>query len=358
MKEKLVERVRMAVSNSVSALDTPEKPPAAAAVRPATAESATGAGVPVPNNPLLTDEMAASFRQHREAAAREVAAYAPPAAASPQPSPSEAKQADMSPVSNADAKSVQSLHSRTKATALTGFGASASVLGSGLTRYGTKIKQPKQVAETKSQLGDPSLQTNVSILRSDVESLDLLNLRITKPSHHIYMTEWPEDSAAAAAATAQAEEGSDSEDEADPSDADGGGDDDVDGDGEDQRDYMEVDAGFPELQTSLEAVEEGADEESSPLPAEVLYHEVKTRPDDRFGRAMAPVGGTGYDARTVRRALATEAGTTDNLPPSRGGGVGGEEEAPLRRGHSAPSMSSAGSPLRLSTPAAAPRDSP
>jgi hypothetical protein len=341
-KEKLVDRVRLAVSSSAAAFGTsPQNPVAAQAPaqstttqRPRTAESLHSTAGPVPNNPLLTDEIAASFRMHREALAKETGAHNTEPTSPLRPSAAEpgAAASALSPGSQADGKSVQSGHSKgAKATAA--YLGPVSTLGSGLTRYGTKIKAAP--SEVKSGANDATLQSNISILRAagaHVESLDVLNLHITKPAQHVYMTEWSEGD------LARAEGKSDSDAESDDvgrEDADSVGYDDQDG-------YEDV---------ALEAVAEeaedydGHDHEGDAdavdgnqvrgedkAQQEVLFHEVRTRPDDRFGRALAGVGGGGYDPRAVRR------GTVDELTQVTG--VNGSEQTPLRRGHSAPNMES------------------
>jgi Leucine-rich repeat (LRR) protein len=342
-KEKLVDRVRLAVSSSAAAFGTsPQNPFAAQAPaqstttqRPRTAESLHSTAGPVPNNPLLTDEIAASFRMHREALAKESGAQNTGAASPLRPSAAEpgASASALSPGSQADGKSVQSGHSKgAKSTAA--YLGPVSTLGSGLTRYGTKIKAAP--SEAKSGVNDATLQSNISILRAagaHVESLDVLNLHITKPAQHVYMTEWSEEDLA----RAEGKSDSDAEsDDVDMEDADSVGYGDQDGyEGvaleavaEEAEDYdghdHDGDAG---------AVDGNQERGENKAQQEVLFHEVRTRPDDRFGRALAGVGGGGYDPRAVRR------GTVDELTQVTG--VNGSEQTPLRRGHSAPNMESA-----------------
>jgi D-tyrosyl-tRNA(Tyr) deacylase len=110
------------------------------------------------------------------------------------------------------------------------------------------------------------------------------------------------------------------------------------------------------VDTQLEAVAEEDEEDEDPriidpvaAAHEVLFHEVKTRPDDRFGRAMVGVGGTGYDPRAVRRVLESAIGTTDSLPDQRPASV--DAARALKRGHSAPNVETGTlSPPRLATP--------
>jgi Leucine-rich repeat (LRR) protein len=339
-KEKLVDRVRLAVSSSAAAFGaSPQNNTAAPAPaqstttqRPRTAESLHSTAGPVPNNPLLTDEIAASFRMHREALAKESGAQNTEAASPLRPSAAEsgASASALSPGSQADGKSVQSGHSKgAKATAA--YLGPVSTLGSGLTRYGTKIK----AAPSEAKSNDATLRSNISILRAagaHVESLDVLNLHITKPAQHVYMTEWSEDD------LVRAEGKSDSDGE-----SDGSGREDADSVGYgDQDGYEDV---------ALEVVAEEAEDYDGhdhdgdagavdgnqvrgedKAQQEVLFHEVRTRPDDRFGRALAGVGGGGYDPRAVRR------GTVDEL--TQAAGVNGSEQTTLRRGHSAPNMES------------------
>jgi Leucine-rich repeat (LRR) protein len=338
-KEKLVDRVRLAVSSSAAAFGTSPQNPAAAqapaqvtAQRPRTAESLHSTAGPVPNNPLLTDEIAASFRMHREALAKETGGHNTEPTSPLRPSAAEpgASASALSPGSQADGKSVQSGHSKgAKSTAA--YLGPVSTLGSGLTRYGTKIK----AAPSEAKSNDATLRSNISILRAagaHVESLHVLNLHITKPAQHVYMTEWSEDD------LARAEGKSDSDGE-----SDGSGREDADSVGYgDQHGYDDkaLDAVAEEAEDydghdregDADAVEGNQVHGEVKAQQEVLFHEVRTRPDDRFGRALAGVGGGGYDPRAVRR------GTVDELTHVTG--VNGSEQTPLRRGHSAPNMES------------------
>lgn len=336
MKEKLVDRVRMAVSNSAATFGTsPDKASAevtAASHRPRTTEGvpigletmpATVKAQPVPNNPLLTDEMAASFRLHREAYAKEAATQrAEPT--SPQRSPATDQPGGASPtvVSPGSVSESKASHSKGRPA---GSHLPVNPLGSGLTRHGTKIRS----GDTTATLVDPTNQSNISILRAAggaVESLDILNLRITKPSQQVYMTEWPEEGASQKATAAQPD-----------------GDSGEEGCGESDDDGSLYDRGDPR---ELDPVEEGEEQddddhhgvETTAAPQEVLFHEVRTRPEDRFGRALAGVGGAGYDPRAVRR------GTVAEMEHMVGGRpVTGEDgkQGLLKRGHSAPTMETA-----------------
>jgi Leucine-rich repeat (LRR) protein len=340
-KEKLVDRVRLAVSSSAAASGTSPQNPAAAQApaqstttqRPRTAESLHSTAGPVPNNPLLTDEIAASFRMHREALAKETGAHNTEPTSPLRPSAAEpgAAASALSPGSQADGKSVQSGHSKGAKSSAAYLGP-VSTLGSGLTRYGTKIKS----APSEAKSNDAMLRSNISILRAagaHVESLDVLNLHITKPAQHVYMTEWSEDD------LARAEGKNDSDGE-----SDGSGREDADSVGyDDQNGYEDValeavaeeaeDYDGHDHDGDADAVEGNQERGEDKAQQEVLFHEVRTRPDDRFGRALAGVGGGGYDPRAVRR------GTVDELTQATG--INGSEQTPLRRGHSAPNMESA-----------------
>jgi len=331
MKEKLVDRVRLAVSSSASTLDISDKHNInvldTEKNRPSTSASASvevvkesAAGISIPNNPLLTDEMAASFKQHREANEKEASSYA----TSPARSPVAGAAAALSPGSEAGSKTVYSSQSKTTRSSSTVGPSSNYIPGSGLTRYGTKIKS-RNSASSGASFEDPTLQTNVSILRATgdaVDSISLLNLRITKPSQHVYMTEWRGDGETSAGAGIRAT----IEDE-------------EIGEMEEEGEYM-YDQDIDEHATALDAVIEGEEEEEgSPVKREILFHEVKTRPEDRFGRAMAPVGGAGYDVRGIRRGTDSSLKASDDLVREIEGS-GDRDRAPLRRGHSAPSLDS------------------
>lgn len=83
---------------------------------------------------------------------------------------------------------------------------------------------------------------------------------------------------------------------------------------------------------------------NEPVAVEPLYREVKLRPDERFGKAMAAHGGGGFDVRGLRRG--SEPLTPQSYPhmdeenreDGKTGEVGSAGGAPLRRGFSAPSI--------------------
>eukprot|EP01032_Pedospumella_encystans_P015284 gene15284-17491_t len=377
-KEKLVDRVRLAVSNSVKDFTSPDKDkspsaaPVPVALRPLTSDSAPRATNT--NASLLTDDVRASFNAQDLHDAK-----AESKTNSPQRS---SQQVEGSPNSRAESKSVTSsttATTRTKPSVAASFllGVGPAPLGSGTTRYGTKVKAPssKSRATNAQQVAahESSLQSSLSI-RSDVEALNILNLKITKPSQNVYMTEWESDAPAVAAPSSNSKAEAKQEyaapvgslesitspfreyqeyatsDEEDADEAnDAGGAYFAENNGYEDRDF---DAKDYEMDMVIPAEESERDADTeAPVTAvpEPVYREVRLRPDDRFGKAVASHGGAGgFDVRGLRRGsepLTPHSNAADDLRTglqsrereigSAGAGAGG---AMLRRGFSEPKM--------------------
>ena len=384
MKESLVNRVRLAVSSSNSSransssnmkesADTKlqQQPPHSARSLPAddkstpipmptTTSSTTatrGIAGTLPNNPLLTDDLRASFELHRSlnnitstTANNNSSSWSTARAEekhesksdSPTRSIPDTQQQPLSPDSHSVASKLSTGTSKSKPflpVNQSALSKGSAMLGSGLTRHGTKIKQRSTGAEAKGGDGAHSpIEASVALLRAagtDVESLDMLNLKITKQAGHTYLTEPVED---------VGDESSDPDHQEEHREEEG--------------EYTEVDGERDEYGLPLDSIEEegGEGDEVAMLspPKELLFHEVTTRSDDRFGRALGGFGAAGYDPRRVHRATAEEmksaeeigrlrtplAGTTDSLDVRSSGQKRLAEELArsMRRGHSAPNM--------------------
>lgn len=390
MKESLVNRVRLAVSSSNSSranssnnmkesADTKlqQQPPHSARSFPADDKStpismptttssttaARGIAGTLPNNPLLTDDLRASFELHRNlnntsstTANNNSSSWSTAIAEekhesksdSPSRSIPDTQQQPLSPDSHSVTRKLSTGTSKSKSflpAKQSALSKGSAVLGSGLTRHGTKIKQRSTGAEAKGGDGAHSpIEASVALLRAagtDVESLDMLNLKITKQAGHTYLTEPVED---------VGDEGSDPDEQEKHREEEG--------------EYTEVDGERDEYGLPLDSIEEEGEEATmlSP-PKELLFHEMTTRSDDRFGRALGGFGAAGYDPRRVHRATAEEmksveeigrlrtplAGTTDSLDVRSSGQKRLAEELArsMRRGHSAPNMD-VSEPLHLS----------
>ena len=382
MKESLVNRVRLAVSSSNSSransssnikesADTKQQqaPHSARSLpaddkstpisMPTTTSSTTAArGIPgtLPNNPLLTDDLRASFELHRSlnnitstTANNNSSSWSTARAEGKHESKSDSptrsipdKQQPLSPDSHSVASKLSTGTSKSKPflpAKQSALSKGSAVLGSGLTRHGTKIKQRSTGAEAKGGDGAHSpIEASVALLRAagtDVESLDMLNLKITKQAGYTYLTEPVED---------VGDEGSDPDHQEEHREEEG--------------EYTEVDGERDEYGLPLDSIEEEGGEGDEvamlPPPKELLFHEVTTRSDDRFGRALGGFGAAGYDQGRVHRDTAEEmksveeigrlrtplAGTTDSLDVRSSGQKRLAEELArsMRRGHSAPNM--------------------
>lgn len=329
MKEKLVDRVRMAVSSSVGVLPmdsagiaTTGRPTTMEAPRKTTANTAVLAD----ERPAFNPDNYFNFPDEKPSAHVLAAQEAP------------SKQASNSP--GQDSKSVHSMQSHSKVKTTASAATSATVLGSGLTRYGTKVKplagQSHAIADAPTffKAGETSpLRAHAA----DPDSLDILNLKITKPSHHVYMTEWDEAHAADPRLYPRsAESDSDAEE-------DSHGDtfehspfrehfyEDEQADGERGQVEQEEDLVEPEYTSEIVGTTE-------PIEAPQVYHEVRLRPDDRFGKAVAAYGGAGYDKRGVRRGSEPTTQSSDDAAVGDKSDLQAGEVAVLRRSYSAPKM--------------------
>lgn len=393
-KEKLVDRVRLAVSNSVKDFNSSDRDqgvsslsmpaPSLIPARPLTSYSLPRAANT--NASLLTDDVRASFNAQDLPGAKVEHKMS---------SPLRHSQVNDSPNSRAESKSVTSSTTsaaKTKPSVAASFllGVGPAPLGSGMTRYGTKVKAPaaKNRATGAQQAIQESsaLQSSLSI-RSDVDALNILNLKITKPSQNVYMTEWENDASAkghqhqqapqkAISIASKAEDKqqfaapvgslesitspfreyreyatSDEEDEEDQNDPEGA----YFAENNSNRSYQ--DRNIEENEMDIPAVESELDfdatEEQPPMEvAEPVYREVRLRPDDRFGKAMASHGGVGgFDVRGLRRGSEpltphSLSGATDDLRTGlqsrerekEAGNAGTGGGAVLRRGFSEPKM--------------------
>lgn len=364
-KDKLVDRVRLAVSNSMNDFHSPPKPASAPApaARPVTSDALDR--TVNPNTSLLTDDVRASFNAQDNLSDAKSGS-----AGSPLRPDNRNAQVAGSPGSQAESKSVVSNTSRAKYQSILGVG--PAPLGSGLTRHGTKVKAPKPrqsssfAADSKATNETSALHSSVSLLRSDVDELNILNLKITKPTSNVYMTEVEHlDTESAVREPSEYKlEDKDYKEFAAPV----GSLESITSPFREYREYAtsdeeeeeneEVDGVYYGDHGTVGAFADGDEEmllpaaESAEIDAgnepvtvvEPLYREVKLRPDERFGKAMAAHGGGGFDVRGMRRG--SEPLTPQSYPhmdeENRGEGKAGEMGsaggAPLRRGFSAPTI--------------------